>query len=133
MSYKIIRPKLLQYGKAGILNYQTPPLHSKRQEKHKLTPRPAAKDGTVQDLILSLSRARDSALSPGTLSPRQQFAESLTVAEVLESSNRHNTHTRPEINTQASPSSMREEFVSSPLTDTSSLIDFENFDLVDWV
>ena len=104
---------------------------SKRQEKRKLTPRPAAQDGTVQGLILSLST--DGELSPGTLSPRQQFAESLTVAEVLESSNRHHTHTRPEINTQASPSSMREEIVSSPLTDTSSLVDFENFDLVDWV
>ena len=94
-----------------------------RQEKRKLTPQPAAMDSTTRSLTLS----------PGTPSSRQP----LTVTESLETSGHYHPHA-PAINTQAqswiaSPSSMSEEFLSSPLTDTSSLVDFDNLNLVDWV
>ena len=103
------------------------------KRKHPPPPRPAARDSTGQNLTLSLSQ--DSTMSPNTLSPRQQLAESLTITEGLETSGRHYAPTPANLNARVQPLvfSISEEFVSSPLTDTSSVMDFDNLDLINWV
>ena len=106
-----------------------------QQDKRKRAPGPAVRDSTEQNLTLSLSR--DDMTSPNsTLRPGQQFAESITMTEGFETISRHYPPTAPvNVNTRAQPlvSSSSDEFVSSPLTDTSFVMDFENLDLVNWV